>query len=105
MITVRKLKIVIDEEDKETRNNNYKFIRDSQYNQYLALNKTVSYIGIAYLTDNKDKLAYKDAVKQLTNSNPIFENIQFGKGIDTKSAVTNKVKKDLELRDFLYKDI
>jgi putative transposase len=96
MITVRKVKIIIDEADKEKRNISYQFIRDSQYNQYLALNKAVSFIGTAYLIDNKDKSAYKDAIKQLTNSNPIFDNIQFGKGIDTKSAVTNRVKKDFK---------
>jgi putative transposase len=96
MITVRKIKMFIDEDDKEIRYSKYKFIRDSQYNQYLALNKAVSYIGTAYLIDNKDKTTYKDAVKQLTNSNPIFDNIQFGKGIDTKSLVTTRVKKDFK---------
>ncbi|MFU0823665.1 hypothetical protein [Clostridium sp.] len=95
MITVRKIKIVIDEEDKEVRNSKYQFIRDAQYNQYLALNKSVSYLGTAYLADNKDKSAYKEAVKLLTNSNPIFESINFGKGIDTKSLVIKKVKRIL----------
>jgi hypothetical protein len=36
MFAVRKLKIVPDEEDKQLRNNVYKFIRDAQYNQYLC---------------------------------------------------------------------
>ncbi|SCN24960.1 hypothetical protein N3C_2093 [Clostridium sp. N3C] len=62
----------------------------------MALNKAISYLGIAYFTDNIDKSAYKEAVKGLTNSNPIFENINFGKGIDTKSIVTNRVKKDFK---------
>ena len=38
MITVRKLKLTIVNEDEELRKEQYKFIRDSQYAQYQALN-------------------------------------------------------------------
>ena len=38
MITIRKLKLTIVNEDEELRKQQYKFIRDSQYSQYLALN-------------------------------------------------------------------
>lgn len=94
MLTVRKLKITIDEENEQLRNNKYKFIHDAQYNQCLALNKAVNFLGIPYLKHHKDKEAYDEAVKLLKNSNPIFDDIKFGTGIDTKSTVTNRVKKD-----------
>ena len=38
MITVRKLKLIIVNENEELRKEQYKFIRDSQYAQYQALN-------------------------------------------------------------------
>ena len=44
MITVRKLKLVVVNEDKELMNEQYRFIRDSQYAQYQALN-----LGMGYL--------------------------------------------------------
>ncbi len=91
MITVRKLKILI---DGENRNESYKFIRDSIYAQYLALNKAMSYLGTAYLS--RDKEIFKEAIKSLNNSNPIFDNINFGKGIDTKSSVNQTVKKHIQ---------
>lgn len=96
MINVRKLKLVIRETDKELRSQKYKFIRDSQYAQYRALNVAMGYISSAYLKANKDIKSeeYKEAIKLLTNSNPIFNGIEVGTGIDTLSAVTRKVKKD-----------
>ena len=96
MINVRKLKLVIRETDKELRSQKYKFIRDSQYAQYRALNVAMGYISSAYLKANKDIKSeeYKEAIKLLTNSNPIFSGIEVGTGIDTLSAVTRKVKKD-----------
>ena len=96
MINVRKLKLVIRETDKELRSQKYKFIRDSQYAQYRALNVAMGYISSAYLKANKDIKSeeYKEAIKLLTNSNPIFSGIEVGTGIDTLSAVTRKAKKD-----------
>ena len=96
MINVRKLKLVIRETDKELRSQKYKFIRDSQYAQYRALNVAMGYISSAYLKANKDIKSeeYKEAIKLLTNSNPIFNGIEVGTGIDTLSAVTRKARKD-----------
>ena len=91
MIGVRKLKIKI---AGENRNEQYTFIRDSMYAQYLALNRAMSCLATAYLSRNKD--VYKEALKSLTNSNPIFNDINFGKGIDTKSSITQTVKKHLQ---------
>ena len=99
MINVRKLKLVIRETDKELRSQKYKFIRDSQYAQYRALNVAMGYISSAYLKANKDikNEEYKETIKLLTNSNPIFSGIEVGTGIDTLSAVTRKARKDFSV--------
>ena len=96
MITVRKLKLVVVNEDKELMNEQYRFIRDSQYAQYQALNLGMGYLMTGYLASNKDIKSeyFKEWQKGLKNSNPIFKDISFGKGVDTLSAVTQKVKKD-----------
>ena len=96
MITVRKLKLVVVNEDKELMNEQYRFIRDSQYAQYQALNLGMGYLMTGYLASNKDIKSeyFKEWQKELKNSNPIFKDISFGKGVDTLSAVTQKVKKD-----------
>ena len=97
MITVRKIKITI-KGTKEERAEGYKFIRDSQYAQYQGLNLAMSILSSAYLESNRDIKSdiFKEAQKSLTNSNPIFDNIGFGTGIDTKSAITQRVKKDFK---------
>ena len=97
MITVRKLKLTVIG-TKEERAEGYKFIRDSQYAQYQGLNLAMSILSSAYLESNRDIKSdiFKEAQKSLTNSNPIFDNIDFGTGIDTKSAITQRVKKDFK---------
>ena len=97
MITVRKIKLTIIGTDEE-RKQGYKFIRDSQYAQYQGLNLAMSILSSAYLESNRDIKSdiFKEAQKSLTNSNPIFDNICFGTGIDTKSAITQRVKKDFK---------
>ena len=97
MITVRKIKLTIIGTDEE-RKQGYKFIRDSQYAQYQGLNLAMSILSSAYLESNRDIKSdiFKEAQKSLTNSNPIFDNIGFGTGIDTKSAITQRVKKDFK---------
>ena len=99
MITVRKLKLTIVNEDEELRKQQYKFIRDSQYAQYQALNLGMGYIMTGYLANNRDikSEGFKEHQKGLKNSNPIFKGIELGKGIDTLSAVTQKVKKDFSI--------
>ena len=97
MITVRKLKLTVIGTDEE-RKQGYKFIRDSQYAQYQGLNLAMGILSSAYLESNRDIKSdiFKEAQKSLTNSNPIFQNIAFGTGIDTKSAITQRVKKDFK---------
>ena len=96
MITVRKLKLTIVNENEEERKQQYKFIRDSQYAQYQALNLGMGYIMTGYLANNRDikSEGFKEHQKNFKNSNPIFKDLELGKGIDTLSAVTQKVKKD-----------
>ncbi len=98
MITVRKLKLSIRESDEESRNAKYQFIRDAQRAQYRALNLAIGFLSSAYLKSNKDakQESYKDAIKSLTNSNPIFSEIKFGRGVDTLSLVTQRAKKDFK---------
>ena len=97
MITVRKIKLTIIGTDEE-RKQGYKFIRDSQYAQYQGLNLAMGILSSAYLESNRDIKSdiFKNAQKSLTNSNPIFQDIAFGTGIDTKSAITQRVKKDFK---------
>ena len=99
MIIVRKLKLVIVNEDKEQRKEQYKFIRDSQYAQYQALNLGMGYLTAGYLDCNRDIKSekFKEWQKEFKNSNPIFKDIKCGKGIDTLSIVTQKVKKDFSI--------
>ena len=97
MITVRKIKLTILGTNEE-RAEGYKFIRDSQYAQYQGLNLAMGLLTSAYLESNRDIKSdiFKEAQKSLTNSNKIFDNISFGTGIDTKSAITQRVKKDFK---------
>ena len=99
MITVRKLKLTIVNENEELRKQQYKFIRDSQYAQYQALNLGMGYIMAGYLANNRDVKSegFKEYQKNLKNSNTIFEGLELGKGIDTLSSVTQKVKKDFSI--------
>lgn len=98
MITVRKLKLVILGDDEE-RKNGYKFIRDSQYAQYQGLNLLMGELTSEYYKCNRDIKSddFKLAQKKLTNSNPLLNEINFGKGVDTKSAITQKVKQDFSI--------
>lgn len=93
---VKKVKLVPIGETKEERNEVYKFIRDSQYAQYQGLNKAMSVLTNAYLVSGGDVKSdtFKEVQKSLKGSNPIFNGIEFGRGIDSKSAITQRVKKD-----------
>lgn len=94
MITVRKLKLVIMQDEDDLRAEQYQFIRNSQYNQYLGLNRAMSFLGTEYLSGDKER--FKEAKKSLTNSCEFFNQIEFGKGIDSKSHITQTVKKHLQ---------
>lgn len=93
MITVRKLKLTIMNEDENSRKEQYKFIRESQYAQYQGLNLAMGIITSAYLQSDRDikNDIFKDAQKSLKNTNPLFDNIEFGKGRDKKLSNLNKL--------------
>ena len=96
MFIARKIKITINCDDEELRKQQYKFIRDSQYAQYQGLNRCMGYLMSGYYANSMDikSQGFKDHQKTITNSLAIFNGIDFGKGIDSKSSITQKVKKD-----------
>ncbi len=96
MNIIKKIKVIINEEDEFLRKEKYKFIRDSQYAQYQGLNNAMGYIMAGYYSNNKEISSdeFKNHMKGLTNSASFFNDINFGKGIDSKSSITQKVKKD-----------
>ncbi|MGL5765291.1 MAG: RNA-guided endonuclease InsQ/TnpB family protein [Sarcina sp.] len=87
-----------EEDKKELRNSQYKFIRDSQYAQYRALNIAMGNLMAKYyecnmdLKDERFLQFQKDFMYNL--SNPAFEDIKFGRGVDTLSAVNQAIKSD-----------
>ena len=96
MITVRKVKLIVNSEEAEEINRTYKFIRDSMYAQYQGLNRCMGYLLSGYYANGMDIKSdgFKNHMKTIKNSLNIFDDINFGIGIDSKSAITQKVKKD-----------
>lgn len=96
MTICRKIKLLVMGE-KEEIDRVYKFIRNGQYAQYRASNLLMGQLMSEYYkyncdTKNED---FKKKQKEICkNSNPLFKEIEFATGVDTASAVTQKVKKD-----------
>ena len=86
--------------DKEEVNRVYKFIKDGQYAQYQASNFLMGQLMSEYYKYNMNikneefKVKRKEICK---NSNPLFKDIEFPTGVDTPSAVTQKVKQDFSI--------
>ena len=96
MTICRKIKLLV-MGDKEEINRVYKFIRDGQYAQYQACNLLMGQLMSEYYKYNRDikNEMFKEKQKEICkNSNPLFEEIDFATGVDTPSAVTQKVKQD-----------
>lgn len=95
MIICRKLKLY-PIGDKEEVNRVYKFIRDGMYAQYKALNLGMGLLSSVYLKCNRDIKSdeFKETQKSITNSNQIFNNIDFATGVDSLSLITQKIKQD-----------
>ena len=97
-ISVRKLKLIPLDKNLEVNTDAYKFISDSVYAQYRALNLSMGFMASTYYKYNMDFKCdeYKDEIKNFKYNlnNPVFSDISFGKGIDTLSEVSQKVKKD-----------
>ncbi|MBS6006868.1 MAG: transposase [Clostridium baratii] len=85
-----------EEQKKELIDKQYKFIRDSQYQQYLGFNRAMGFLMSGYYANNMDIKSdnFKEHQKKLTNSLYIFDDIKFGVGIDSKSLIVQRVKKD-----------
>ena len=54
MNIVRKVKVIIDNDNEELRKEQYKFIRESQYAQYKGLNLAMGYLLSGYYSSNMD---------------------------------------------------
>lgn len=83
--------------DKEEINRVYDFIRNGQYAQYQACNLLMGQLMSEYYKYNRDikNEEFKARQKEImTNSNIILKDIDFATGVDTPSAVTQKVKQD-----------
>lgn len=96
MTICRKIKLLVMGE-KEEINRVYKFIRDGQYAQYQACNLLMGQLMSEYYKYNRDikNEMFKEKQKEICkNSNPLFEEIEFAIGVDTPSAITQKVKQD-----------
>lgn len=96
MNITRQIKITIINENEDIRKEQYKFIRDSIYAQYRGLNMCMGYLLSGYYANNMDikSEGFKLHQKTITNSLSIFNDIEFGKGIDSKSSITQRIKKD-----------
>ena len=96
MIISKKIKL-IPVGSKEEISRVYNFIREGQYAQYRGLNLLMGQLCTAYYMANMDikSKEFKEKEKEiLINSNTILDDIEFAKGLDTKSAITQKVKSD-----------
>lgn len=94
--------------DKEEVNRVYSFIRDGQYAQYQASNLLMGELMSIYYKYNrkiKDENFKKESIDIYKANNPIFKEIEFAKGVDSLSIVTQKVKQDFStsLRNGLAK--
>ena len=96
MITVRKVNLIVNSEESEEINKTYKFIRDSMYAQYQGLNRCMGYLLSGYYANGMDIKSdgFKKHIETIKNSFYIFDDINFGTGIDSKTLITRKVKKD-----------
>lgn len=91
-ILTRKLKLVIISDTEEFREQQYKFIRSSQYAQYRALNIAYSTLLSTFLkSGNLKSEEFQSTYKSLSVRKL---DLNFGTGIDTPSIVIKKVKQD-----------
>ena len=70
MITVRKVKLIVNSEDSEEINRTYKFIRDSMYAQYQGLNRCMAYLLSGYYANGMDIKSdgFRNHMKTIKNS-------------------------------------
>lgn len=83
--------------DEEEINRVYKYIRDGMYAQYRASNLLMGQLASEYFKCNRDikSESFKVAQKEIFKAeNPLLQEIEFPKGNDTLSSVTQKVRQD-----------
>lgn len=83
--------------DKEEVDRVYKYIRDGMYAQYQVSNLLMGQLASEYFKCNRDfkSEAFKEAQKEIFKAdNPLLQEIEFPKGNDTMSTVTQKVRQD-----------
>lgn len=86
--------------DKEEINRVYKFIRDGQYAQYRASNLLMSQLVTEFYKCNMNikNEEFKEIQKKIcSNTNPLFEDVEFARGCDSISLVVQKVKQDFSI--------
>lgn len=96
MILVKTFKLRIVNDDEIEKNNQYTFVNKSIHAQYKGLNSCMGFLAAKYMESGKDLNSdiFITAKKAINNSHKCFEGIEFGKGWDSKSAITQTVKKD-----------
>jgi hypothetical protein len=85
--------------DKEEIDNAYKYIRDGIYSQYRAMNLLMGQLMSEFYKYNMDYKSvefknFKD--EHLKNTNSLLDEISYVKGLDSKSLIVQKVKKDFD---------
>lgn len=97
--TVRKIKIIIKNDNPALKNQQYKFISNSQHAQYLGLNRCMGYLASGFYLNgmNAESREFKKLLKTINNQGSYFDGIEFGKGIDSKSLIVQRVKKDFNV--------
>lgn len=91
-IITRKLKLVIISDNEELIKQQYKFIHNSQYAQYRALNIAYSTLLSTFLKSGNLKSEEFQKVYKSLSVRKL--DLNFGTGIDTPSIVIKKVKQD-----------
>ena len=79
--------------DKEEINRVYKFIRDGQYAQYRASNLLMSQLVTEFYKCNMNikNEEFKEIQKKIcSNTNPLFEDVEFARGCDSISLVVQR---------------
>lgn len=83
--------------NEEEVNRVYNYIRDGMYAQYQASNLLMGQLASEYFKCNRDikSESFKTSQKEIFKAdNPLLQEIEFPKGNDTLSSITQKVRQD-----------
>ena len=97
-IATRQFKIIPIAPDGSINKEAYRFISNSMYAQYQALNRASSFMTMLFYKYNQNLSdpGYKEELNafKYNKTNPRFADISFGIGVDTLSLVSKKIKAD-----------